>query len=109
MTDSENRLATALQTDSPPVRDASFRIDVLERLEQARFRRQVGRTVAVAAVVAVLAAVMTLRLDAWTSGDVLWIAALGAPLALFTIFAALRKTSTTVATVVRAVSGWLYP
>jgi hypothetical protein len=34
------RLAAALQAEAPPERDPLFRIEVLERIERARFRRQ---------------------------------------------------------------------
>ena len=107
MTDPETRLTAALQADAPPGRDTSFRVDVLVRLEQSRFRRQVGRSVIVAAVVAVLAAGMTLSFDAWIS-ETVWIVALGAPVAVFAIFAGLVDTPTAVGTVVRTVGRWLY-
>lgn len=56
----------------------------------------------------VLAAVMALSFDAWRSDTVVWIVALGAPVALFAILAVLLDTPTAVATVVRAVGRWLY-
>ena len=80
MNDLETRLAAALQADGPPARDAVFRVDVLVRLERARFRRQVGRTVAVAAVLAVLAVVSAPSIDGWITGSVqrLWLVTLTA-------------------------------
>ena len=80
MSDLETRLTAALQADGPPARDAVFRVEVLVRLERARFRRQVGRTVAVAAVLAVLVVVAAPAIAGWMAGDVqrLWIVMLTA-------------------------------
>jgi hypothetical protein len=40
VTDLDARLTAALQADTPPGRDPLFRIEVLQRRERARFRRQ---------------------------------------------------------------------
>src|SRR5690349_4200574 len=55
MSDLDARLAEALRPDAPPVRDPIFRVEVLTRLERARFKRRAAVTVALAAVAAVLA------------------------------------------------------
>jgi hypothetical protein len=57
VSDLEDRLTAALNADAPPARDVRFRVEVLARLEQARFRRRVRMSVLVAAAVAVLAVV----------------------------------------------------
>ena len=79
MNDLDTRLAAALQADTPPARDAMFRVEVLVRLEQARFRRQVQRTVLVATLAAVLAAARAPGINAWIAADAqrLWLVALG--------------------------------
>ena len=40
MSDGDERLTAALLADAPPERDPLFRIEVLTRMERARFRRQ---------------------------------------------------------------------
>jgi hypothetical protein len=57
MTDLETRLMAALRADGPPARDAMFRVNVLVRLEQARFKRRVARTIVVAGLLALIAGV----------------------------------------------------
>src|SRR5215470_1879634 len=87
MSDLDGRLAEALRTDAPPARDPVFRVEVLTRLERARFRRRAALTVAVAAVAAVLAAMIAPAIDAWVSADLqrLWIVGLGLAAALFVL------------------------
>jgi hypothetical protein len=65
MNDLDTRLTAALHADAPPARDAMFRVKVLERLEQARFRRQVTRTIVVAAVLGLVAAVSAPLIERW--------------------------------------------
>lgn len=69
MSDLERRLTAALHEDVLPARDAVFRVEVLVRLEQARFRRHVARVVAVAAAVAVVGAVNAPAVSAWIAAD----------------------------------------
>jgi len=104
MSDLETRLTAALPADAPPERDMVFRVEVLVRLEQARFRRRVARTLVVAAAVAVVAAVSAPALSAWIAVDRerLWIVALAAPAALFVLLAAM--ISPAVRKVARSVS-----
>ena len=75
MSDREGRLAAALQAGLPPERDASFRLDVLERIEPARFRRRVALAAAGAGIVALLAAASLPAIESWMTADVrrVWI------------------------------------
>ena len=111
MSDPDVRLVAALQADAPPERDAVFRIDVLVRLERARFRRRVAKAVIVAAVLAVLAAAKAPAIGAWIAGDVqhVWIVAVAAAVALFVLASVLAEAPTGFRTVARAVDRWLYP
>ena len=68
MSDVDARLTAALQADAPPARDPSFRVEVLVRLERARFRRRVARIVSLAAVAAVIAAMTAPALNSWDGG-----------------------------------------
>src|SRR3954471_19548625 len=83
MSDSESRLAAALQADVAPARDASFRFNVLVRLERARFRRRVALAAAGAAVATPLAAASLPTLESWMMANVerVWIS-IGAMAAL---------------------------
>ena len=82
----DERLGAALQADLPPAPDARFRLDVLERIERARFRRRVALTAAGAAIVALLAAASLPAVESWMAADVhrAWIA-LGATAVLSTL------------------------
>src|SRR6185369_12899748 len=108
MNDVDERLMAALREDSPPARDAIFRVDVLARLERARFRRRVAVTVAAAFVVAVLVAVNAPAVDAWMATDVsrLGIVALVAAVAVAALSAMAVNAPSGVRTVVRALSRW---
>ena len=87
MSDLEKRLSAALNSDEEPARDALFRVEVLVRLEQARFRRQVQRTVIVTTLAAVLAAATAPGTYAWIAADAqrLWLVAFGTAAALFVV------------------------
>lgn len=108
MNDLETRLAAALHADAPPARDPVFRVEVLVRLERARFRRRLGRVLVVVGVLAVLAAVNAPVIDAWiaAASQRLWIAALAAGT---TLWAVLVVVEPRFRTVVRAFGRWLYP
>ena len=109
MSDLETRLTAALHADAPPARDAMFRVDVLVRLEQARFRRQVARTIVVAAVLGLLAAVNAPLIDGWlaAAGQHVWIIAFATAATMCVLPALLIAPS--IRTVVRGVGRWLYP
>jgi hypothetical protein len=51
MTNTDERIATALQRDAPPPRDAVFRLQVIERREQRQFRQRAVQGLAVLVVV----------------------------------------------------------
>ena len=108
MSDLEPRLTAALYADAPPARDPVFRLEVLVRLERARFRRRVGRMLAVVGVLAVLAAVNARAIETWMAadGERLWIVALATAATLWGIPFVMRPGFRTAA---RAVSRWLYP
>jgi hypothetical protein len=109
MSDIETRLAAALNAGAPPARDAAFRIEVLVRLERARFRRHVGRALTVAALLAVLAA-LSLPLvvpRAAADGGRLWLVTLAAAAALCAPLVLLLRPRLRTATTV--VSRMLYP
>jgi hypothetical protein len=109
MSDLETRLSAALHADEAPVRDPLFRVEVLVRLERARFRRRVGRTLAVVGVLAVLAAVNVRVIDDWVAADNqrLWIAALAAAATLWAI--PVVMTAPRLRMAVRAFGRMLYP
>jgi len=86
MNDLDARLTAALNADAPPARDARFRVEVLMRLERARFRRRVGLSVSVAAAAAVLTSIGAPTLDAWVAWDV-WRLAIVAAVAAAGLFA----------------------
>jgi hypothetical protein len=111
MSDLDGRLSAALRADPPPARDVLFRVEVLVRLERARFRRRVALTLAAAAVVAVVAALSAPAIDAWIAGDIrrLWVVALGAAAALLAPAAVPVAATPGVRMVVRACGRWLYP
>ena len=68
----DERITAALQHDAPPPRDPVFRIQLLERREQRRFRRRVQQALAAGAAVVVVSA-LTLRAGdmAYAAGAVL--------------------------------------
>jgi hypothetical protein len=108
MSDLETRLTDALHAELPPARDAVFRVEVLVRLERARFRRHVGRTAIVALLLAVLAIVSLPAIETWMAADGrhLWFVALAATAALYAPLVLIRPG---VRAVTRAVSRLLYP
>ena len=109
MSDLETRLNAALHADEAPVRDPLFRVEVLVRLERARFRRRVGRTLAVVGVLAVIAALNVRVIDDWMAADNqrLWHAALAAAATLWAIPVVMTTPRFRMA--VRAFGRMLYP
>lgn len=109
MTDLETRLTAALHADGPPARDAMFRVKVLVRLEQARFKRQVTRTIVVAVVLGLLAAVNAPLIDGWLTAAAQHIRIIAfAAAAMMCVVPGLLIQSS-MRTVVRGVGRWLYP
>lgn len=109
MSDLETRLTDALHADTPPARDPLFRVELLVRLERARFRRQVRRAIAVVSVLAIAAAANVSLVEAWvTAGnDRIWIAAIAAVATLWALSLVLIKPR--FRTAARAVGRLLYP
>ena len=108
MTDLESRLTAALRADGPPARDAMFRVNVLVRLEQARFKRQVTRTILVAVALGLIAAVNAPLIDRWLIGasQHVRVIAFAAAATMCVVPALMIESSRTV---VRGVGRWLYP
>ena len=109
MTDLDTRVTAALRADGPPARDAMFRVKVLVRLEQARFTRQVARTIVVAVVLGLAAAVNAPLIEGWlaAAGQHVRIIAFAAAATMCVVPALMIESS--IRTVVRGVGRWLYP
>ena len=109
MSDFETRLTAALQADPPPAGDPLFRLEVLVRLERARFRRRVGRALVVVGVLAVLAALNVRVIDDWVAADNqrLWVVALAAVATLWAVPVVMTRPRFRMA--VRAFGRLLYP
>jgi hypothetical protein len=87
MSDVDARLTAALGADAPPERDALFRLDVLARIERARFQRRIAMPTAIALVAVMLVAVNAQAIDTWMAADarhawIVGVVALAAMLAL---------------------------
>ena len=65
----DERLAAALAADAPPERDALFRLDVLARLERARFQRRIVQATAIGLMAMMLVAVNVPAIDMWMAAD----------------------------------------
>ena len=70
MSDPDIRLKAALQADPPPARDAKFRLEVLLRIERARFRRRVVMTLGGAFAAAALVAANAQSIETWIATDI---------------------------------------
>ena len=70
MSDPDIRLKAALRTDAPPARDAKFRVEVLLRLERARFKRRVVMALSVAFATVALLAINAQAIEAWIATDI---------------------------------------
>ena len=111
MSELDDRLTAALRADAPAERDVMFRVEVLMRLERARFRRRLILTMAAAFVAAVLLAVNAPTIAAWMAMDLqrVWIVALGASTALFALAGMSVEAPYGPTLLVRALGRWLYP
>jgi hypothetical protein len=109
MTDLDTRVTAALSADGPPARDAMFRMKVLVRLEQARFKRQVARTIVVAVVLGLVAAVNSPLIESGlaAAGEHVRIIAFAGAATMCVVPALLIQSG--MRTVVRCVGRWLYP
>ena len=110
MSDLDARLTAALHADAPPAHDVLFRVEVLVRLERARFRRRVIRTMTVASAAAVFVAVNAQAIDVWMTTDVrcVWIVALGAIAAMFALAGVPIEEFPGARVLARALDRWLY-
>ena len=111
MSDLDSRLTAALNADPPPARDARFRVEVLLRIERARFKRRVLMTLAVAFVATALVAVNAQAIEAWITMDIwrVWIFALGAVIAMFSLSGVPIAALPGFRGFARTLSRWLYP
>jgi len=111
MSDLDNRLTAALNADPTPARDARFRVEVLLRIERARFKRRVIRMLAPAFAAAALLAVNAQAIEAWIATD-FWrvcIVALGAMIGMFSLSGVPFEALPGVRGMARTFSRWLYP
>ena len=111
MSDPDIRLKAAIHADPPPARDAKFRVEVLLRLERARFKRRVVMTLGIAFATVSLLAINAQAIEAWIITDiwrlgmvafaavVLVLSVSGVPLAAVPGFRGFART----------LGRWLYP
>ena len=111
MSDLDNRLTAALSADPPPAQDARFRLEVLLRIERARFKRRVIMTLGVAFAGAALVVVNTQAIEAWIAADIwyVWIVALGAVIAMFSLSGVPIEALPGFRGFARTLGRWLYP
>ena len=111
MSDPDIRLKAALNADPPPARDAKFRVDVLLRIERARFKRRLIMTLAVAFVAAAIVAVNAQAIEAWIASDIwrLGIVAVGAVVAMFSLSGVPIEALPGFRSFARTLGRWLYP
>lgn len=110
MSDLDARLAAALRADSPPARDAMFRVEALVRLERMRFRRRLIFAVTTVSLTTLLAVVAAPVIAAWMAEDAqrLWIVALAAAAAMVALAMVPVAASPAVRAVVSTVDRWMY-
>ena len=109
MSDLDSRLTAALEADAAPAHDPMFRVEVLMRLERARFKRRIVVTMAVAFVAAVLVAVNAESVRAWMTNDIhVLFVALGATAGLFALSGVPVEALPGAKGLVTALSRWLY-
>jgi len=108
MTELDDRLTAALQEEAPE-RDPLFRVELLMRLERARFRRRVFLTIGVACMAAALAALNVRAIEDWVAADVSRIAivAIVAAVAMFPLAGVPLKATPVTRTVARLLERWL--
>lgn len=111
MSDLDIRLTAALNADSPPPQDARFRVEVLLRIERARFKRRVIMTLAVAFAAAALVVLNAQAIEAWIAADIwrVWIVALGAIAAMFSLSGVPIEALPGFRGFARTLGRWLYP
>jgi hypothetical protein len=111
MSDVDSRLTAILNANLSKAQDAGFRVEVLVRIERARFKRRVLMTLAFAFAAAVLVVVRAPAIEAWIATDVwrLWAIALGAVIALFSFVRRADRGLPGLRGVARTLARCLYP
>ena len=111
MSDPDIRLKAALHADPPPARDAKFRVEVLMRIERARFKRRVVTTLAVAFAAAALVAVNAQAIEAWIATDIwrLWIVAVAVIVIMFSLSGVPIAAVPGFRGFARTLGRWFYP
>jgi hypothetical protein len=108
MSDVDARLTAALEADAPPERDALFRLDVLARIERARFQRRIVLATAIALVAVMLVGVHAQAIDTWMAADTrhAWIVGAVATAAMLALPGMPTAAIPGVRTVVRVFGRW---
>ena len=111
MSDLDRRLTAALSEDPPPSQDPRFRVEVLLRIERARFKRRVIRTLVVAFAAAALVMLNAQAIEAWIATDIwrVWIVAFGAVVAMLSLSGVPIEAFPGFRSFARTLGGWLYP
>jgi hypothetical protein len=111
MSDLDNKLAAALNADPPPERDARFRLEVLLRIERARFKRHFIMTLAVGFAAAAIMVVNAQAIEAWIATDIwrLGILAVCAVVAIFSLSGVPIEALPGFRSFARTLGRWLYP
>ena len=111
MSDLDSKLTDALNADPPPARDPWFRLEVLLRIERARFKRRIFASLIVAVVTAALVALTAQSIEAWIDNDIwhLGIVAAIAVAFMFTLSGIPIEALPGFGSLARACRRWLFP
>jgi len=111
MSDFDSRLTDALNAAPPPAKDPWFRLEVLLRIERARFKRRVLLSLVVATAAAVLVAFIAPSIDAWIATDIwhLGIVAISAVAVIFFLSGVPVDAVPGLGIFARACRRWLFP
>ncbi len=111
MSDLDSRLTAALSADPPPARDARFRVDVLLRIERARFKRRLIATLTVGFTGASLVAMNAQAIEVWIATDIWRVGsvAVGAVAAMFSLSGVPIDAVPGFRGFARTLGRWLYP
>ena len=111
MSDLDIKLTAALNADPVPAQDPKFRVEVLLRIERARFKRRLIRTLAIAFPAAALVVMNAQAIEAWIATDIwrVWIVAVGAVVAMFSLSGVPIEALLGVRGFARTLGRWLYP
>ena len=111
MSDPDSKLTEALSADPPPARDPWFRLEVLMRIEKARFRRRFILTLLSATVAAALVVVNAQSIQAWIANDIwhLALVAAGTIAVMLALSGVPIEALPGFGSFARACRRWLYP